>query len=174
MCFTPIDLAVDANRDGQITFDGKDVTSQDRPFRFWVNNDDDVHSGGAAGDPLANEPDSPHARPANSGDAAFANITCIRDLEDFTRLEVNAAAILTRLQDGSIQIGFKWKNVTDGSPAIKLFPAVASDLSYLYRLDPACVQVGIDPPDSDDGDIFYPNLHSYGTKLITVSGNSTT
>ncbi len=29
--------AVDANRDGNITFDGADQTSADKPYRFWVN-----------------------------------------------------------------------------------------------------------------------------------------
>lgn len=34
-------LLVDANRDGEIKADGSDATSAERPFRFWVNDDDD-------------------------------------------------------------------------------------------------------------------------------------
>lgn len=51
-----LQLAVDANRDGNITFDiqgqpGPDHTSADKPYRFWVNDSkesgDDESSGGA-------------------------------------------------------------------------------------------------------------------------------
>ncbi len=33
---------MDANRDGEITFDGKDKTTNAKPFRFWVNDDRDI------------------------------------------------------------------------------------------------------------------------------------
>ena len=33
----PMAMAVDNNRDGQITFDAADQTSADKPYRFWVN-----------------------------------------------------------------------------------------------------------------------------------------
>ncbi|RYZ44279.1 MAG: hypothetical protein EOP49_27485, partial [Sphingobacteriales bacterium] len=35
----PVEVAVDSNRDGEIVFDGKDQTSADKPYRFWINND---------------------------------------------------------------------------------------------------------------------------------------
>jgi hypothetical protein len=37
----PAGIAVDANRDGTIAFSGveRDTTSQDAPFRFWINDD---------------------------------------------------------------------------------------------------------------------------------------
>jgi hypothetical protein len=39
----PAGIAVDANRDGTIAFSGdsRDTTSQDAPFRFWINDDND-------------------------------------------------------------------------------------------------------------------------------------
>lgn len=37
----PPRLAVDANRDGTITFGAADATDATRPYRFWVNDDDD-------------------------------------------------------------------------------------------------------------------------------------
>jgi hypothetical protein len=44
-------LAVDANRDGQISLDGSDDTTSGKPFRFWINDSkeswDDESSGGA-------------------------------------------------------------------------------------------------------------------------------
>ena len=36
-----LQLAVDANRDGNVTFNAADATSTDKPYRFWVNNDYD-------------------------------------------------------------------------------------------------------------------------------------
>jgi hypothetical protein len=47
----PMAMAVDNNRDGQITFDAADQTSADKPYRFWVNDsqehDDDEAAVGA-------------------------------------------------------------------------------------------------------------------------------
>jgi len=47
-----LQLGVDANRDGSITFDAGDQTSAAKPFRFWINDDTDtgdVASGGSDG-----------------------------------------------------------------------------------------------------------------------------
>ena len=33
----PMAMAVDNNRDGQITFDAADQTTADKPYRFWIN-----------------------------------------------------------------------------------------------------------------------------------------
>jgi len=47
----PMAMAVDNNRDGQITFDAADQTSNDEPYRFWINDsqehDDDESAVGA-------------------------------------------------------------------------------------------------------------------------------
>jgi len=47
----PMAMAVDNNRDGQITFDAADRTSADNPYRFWINDsqehDDDESAVGA-------------------------------------------------------------------------------------------------------------------------------
>ncbi len=39
----PVAIAVDASRDGDIVFEGdsRDITSTDKPFRFWINDDHD-------------------------------------------------------------------------------------------------------------------------------------
>ncbi len=55
-------LAVDNNRDGQITFDNRDATTQINPYRFWINDSqehgDDESSEGEADDqiPGSNSP----------------------------------------------------------------------------------------------------------------------
>ena len=43
----PVDLMVDGNRDGQMSSDDglihdRDITTADRPYRFWLNDDDDT------------------------------------------------------------------------------------------------------------------------------------
>jgi hypothetical protein len=47
----PMAMAVDNNRDGQITFDSADQTTADTPYRFWINDSkekgDDESAGGA-------------------------------------------------------------------------------------------------------------------------------
>jgi Alpha/beta hydrolase of unknown function (DUF900) len=47
----PMAMAVDNNRDGQITFDSADQTTTDTPYRFWINDsqehDDDESAVGA-------------------------------------------------------------------------------------------------------------------------------
>jgi len=49
----PVELAVDGNHDGTISLSGSggsDQTSQDQPYTFWVNDDDD-HGDGTPGSP---------------------------------------------------------------------------------------------------------------------------
>jgi hypothetical protein len=51
----------DLNRDGQITFDGSDKTSPDKPFRFWINDSKesgDDESGGGADDQIPGQPET--------------------------------------------------------------------------------------------------------------------
>ena len=71
----PAGIAVDANRDGTIAFSGeaRDTTSQDAPFRFWSNDDNDFG-------------DSDHAD-AVLKDSSF-DINSLRDLEDYARLHI--------------------------------------------------------------------------------------
>jgi len=42
----PVEVAVDANRDGEITFDGQDKTTAENPYRFWINDDQDEETEG--------------------------------------------------------------------------------------------------------------------------------
>src|SRR6185295_8769910 len=70
----PAELMVDANRDGQMSFsDGEvhnaDVTTSDKPYRFWLNDDDD----GAA--------DEAEHVPASNPDYGDGIIRSKRDLE---------------------------------------------------------------------------------------------
>ena len=88
----PVDVAVDANRDGTITFDGQDATTAEKPYVFWANNDcDDGHSvdgGDWEEDDLEYAPGNqlPTVDQRTRLDCWSSKISCRRDLEDFSRL----------------------------------------------------------------------------------------
>ena len=102
----PMAMAVDANHDGQITFDAADQTTADKPYRFWINDDQDTD----AGDVI----------PVTSEDCGNDQIKCIRDLEDFARLNISVQGFADQIGQGKLLVGLKWKNTT-GIPAIKLW-----------------------------------------------------
>jgi hypothetical protein len=92
------ELMVDANRDGQMSFDDQairnaDWTGQWWPYRFWVNDDDD--SG-----------DKEH--PGSTLKDSYFDITSKRDLEDYTRLWINVTGLQKGLADGTLKLGLRW------------------------------------------------------------------
>lgn len=106
-------LVVDANRDGWMDFDG-DSTSQNKPCRFWVNDDDD-----------RDEQDHPGS---SVKDSTNNQIESQRDLEDFTRLHINIGGLQDAIAAGDIQVGLEWRDVASGtSPAIKIYIAAETD-----------------------------------------------
>ncbi len=118
------ELMVDGNRDGEMSFDdpvthANDQTTQDRPYRFWVNDDDD----GASGDP------GDHV-PVQTPDYADGVIRSSRDLEDFARLHVNLSGLGDQMESGSITAAFEWRQ-TSGTPKIKLYRAATEDGDYI-------------------------------------------
>ena len=115
----PIDIAVDSNRDGTIKFAGNsndpevadkpaDVTSQDKSFRFWINDDFDVDN-----------KDQERGTP----DWQDGLIQCTRDLEDFTRIQIFVGGLREGFESGKFKLGFEWKN-TSGSPAVQIYPQI--------------------------------------------------
>lgn len=89
-------MAVDNNRDGNISFGGEDLTSKDNPYRFWINNDcddeafykswinDDGDNDGISDDNVSKLDRSGTNDPDFEDDAPNS----LRDLEDFSRLQV--------------------------------------------------------------------------------------
>ena len=142
-----VDIAVDNNRDGEVEFANvADETTEDEPYRFWLNNDFDTTEvdelpGGATADSSDNE------------------IKTKRDLEDFTRLSFTTDAIQDQLKAGTIELGFKWKDA-EGSPSLKLYWSAMSDGSKLYV--------------EDDGEADLQMDTKYKTALGTVSGTTAT
>ncbi len=120
----PAQIAVDANRDGEITFDGKDKTTAEKPYRFWINNDqDDV------------EVDEPVIVDQNERDLLDSTIKTIRDLEDFSRIKISVGIPLNQLQEGKFKVGLKFKNATTNGPAIGIWVNESDTGSWDYLTD---------------------------------------
>ena len=125
--------AVDANRDGNITFDSQDQTSATNYYRFWVNNNHDGYDSSIL--------DYDDMNPSVYGsDANNISISCTRDLEDYTRLWINTQGLTADLQNGNLLLALEWKNVVDGNPGIRIFPAVETNGGSLYLTDEATAQ----------------------------------
>lgn len=141
-----VDVAVDNNRDGEVSFtDSGDDTTESEPYRFWVNDDSDTSEVGES--------------PSGANDSSDNEIKTKRDLEDFTRLSFQAEGIEDQLKNGDIELGFKWKNPSNG-PSLKLYWSAMSDGSKLYVEDDTNAALQLDA--------------KYKTSLGTVSGSSAT
>ena len=112
----PMGIAVDANRDGKIAFSGenRDFTSEQAPFRFWCNDDNDQDGEG-------------EESLSGAADSTDDEIRSLRDLEDFTRLHLYIGAFQDAIANGRIQIGLEWRQASAGSPSIKLYRAAEPD-----------------------------------------------
>ncbi|HLX68017.1 MAG TPA: alpha/beta hydrolase, partial [Verrucomicrobiae bacterium] len=137
-----LQLAVDADRDGNITFGTADATSADKPYRFWINNDYDGFDPGLG--------DYADLDPSGGSDADNLVISCTRDLEDYTRLWINTQGITRELLNGTFLLALEWKDVTD-DPKIQFFQAAEPDGGARYLVD------------SDTAHLQYAD---YGTHLI--------
>jgi hypothetical protein len=111
-------LAVDANHDGGIMFDDADLTTQNKPYRFWLNDDMDESKSSS----LFSE-DEPEVYPPSRPDSGDRAINSARDCEDLTRLWLDAGNLADYLKDAAndLYIGLKWENVGDTPPSIRLF-----------------------------------------------------
>lgn len=134
-------LAVDANRDGAIKLpaeDLSDMTTSDKPFRFWSNDDDD-------GDQLRGEKDFTNDVKDHSFNLIFG-IRSRRDLEDFTRLHIDIPGLQAALSTGDVLLGLKWKEVVDGTPAINLYRAAEANGGVEYLQDSSVAHSQINEP----------------------------
>lgn len=138
-------LAVDANRDGEIKLlgeEGADLTSATRPYRFWVNDDDDhLVDSSITGVYSELEDDDRNITNVQNEDWRNNVIDTPRDLEDFARLWVSVPGLSDSLKNGQLYLGLKWKNMT-GTPAIKLHRSkdAAGSADYLFNTSAAAQQ----------------------------------
>ncbi|PAW79530.1 MAG: hypothetical protein B9S32_03055 [Verrucomicrobia bacterium Tous-C9LFEB] len=155
----PAELAVDANRDGTIKFGGNssdsdvadkptDTTTQDKPFRFWCND----------GQNVAEDQAALSGSQVTTANYTLGQINFKGDLENFARLWMYIGGLQQAIHDGNIKIGFKWKNTT-GTPAVNIYKAFEADGGKQYLEDDAnaASQIGSD----------------YKTAVATVSGTTT-
>ncbi len=140
----PIDLAIDANRDG--TIDQGETASEDRPFRFWINNDDDPNT---LGDDVELAMKKDELSPPGFEDwrsaPTLGHIDGVRDLEDFTRLHLTLPEdIVQKAKAGKVQVGFKWTN--GSGPRIRAYKSQGDegDEKYLFYQYEADLQVDSD------------------------------
>lgn len=114
-------IFVDNNRDGEINTEDNpadnvsDKTDISHPYRFWVNDDDDysIGNGDTTGENV------PVAK-SDSDDPGV--IDGVRDLEDFSRLNIKVGPLQDLLAQGKIKLGMKWINIQPGgSPSLNLY-----------------------------------------------------
>jgi hypothetical protein len=136
----PVELAVDGNRDGTITLSGSggsDQTTEDKPYRFWVNDNQDSSSENniaAVGGVTVTEGE---VVPVATPDYTDPNIQCKRDLEDWARLWISlkgdATLIKAMVQNGdSVGLQFEAVSSTESTPTIKICEAVETTGSTGY------------------------------------------
>ncbi|MFZ4777555.1 MAG: hypothetical protein ACOYM3_19470 [Terrimicrobiaceae bacterium] len=148
LMLVPVDMAVDANRDGVIKFAGnfnssdpnlagkpQDKTEESKPFRFWINDDND-------GLPNAEG----EAVGTGTSDYEDGVIQTARDLEDFARLYVHIGGFYEEIADGTFKIGLKWRDTNGTAPKVKVYKSTdtAGSDSYLKEDTAAFAQVSGD------------------------------
>jgi hypothetical protein len=147
-----MDIAVDADRNGEVSFAGTDATTEEDPFRFWINDDDDGEQ--SYSEEVGDSGTKDHETFGFLDTNAIKNV---RDLEDFFRLWIDLPdSIIEAIENDNLQIGLKWANAT-GSPAVNLFKAVENDGGILYLTETATAEAQIEgefdnPIKSEDGD----------------------
>ena len=138
-------MAVDNNRDGQVTFDLDDQTSSQNPYRFWLNDDMDV----TTTDWEWADPD-PEVYPPTRPDSADQIINSPRDCEDLSRLWLNVSGLNDLGWPDDLYVGLKWQNTTD-TPSVRLFRSVEPDggLGYIKNHLIAVQQSKWDPSQTE-------------------------
>lgn len=137
----PAELMVDGNRDGQMSFDdgeihNADLTSEDRPYRFWLNDDDDTDRQLVEGGQPEGEPKEVEVVPAPRPDSSLHQIVSKRNLEDFTRLWINLTGIADAVKAGDFEVGLRWADVAPGTnPSINIYPSADGSGSDSYLKD---------------------------------------
>lgn len=132
-------LFVDANRDGEIKTDGSDMTTSDRPYRFWINDDDDNSFQEARW-----SDSDPEHYPARRADASNHIIDGPRDCEDLSRIWIDANGLLDILKSpaNNLYLGFKWRSTYGTHPSIRLFRSAdaTGGLGHIKNAPTALVQ----------------------------------
>lgn len=147
-----MDIAVDNDRDGEVSFGGTDTTTENQPHTFWVNDDND-------GTGIGSENVGSSTKDYTNG-----QLSSKRDLEDLSRIQLEVGSIEDALIAGDLQLGLKWKNTTD-SPAIRLYlhSDILGGTGYVTDDGAAGLQIGT----------TYKDVLKDKSNLSTISDGST-
>lgn len=147
MLMIPADIAVDANRDGIISYGGssadiggttRDNTSKDRPFRFWCNDDDDGLPN-SEGEVVVSA----------SKDYEDGAIQTARDLEDFSRLQLFIGSYHSEIAAGTMKVGLKWSDTNGTSPKIKVYKSTDTTGTDSYLKGETAAFAQVSGPDAE-------------------------
>ncbi|MFT3830618.1 MAG: alpha/beta hydrolase [Opitutaceae bacterium] len=143
----PAWLGVDADRDGRISYPvalpdvANDATSEDKPFRFWINDDDDRQHTVDGSD---SEEDD-----LGGGEQIGLRADCLedrpqskRDLEDYARLWISTQGLNSAFKDETnpLYLGLQWTDTNGTTPAIKIVKHVETDGGTKYLTDETVAQ----------------------------------
>jgi hypothetical protein len=149
----PVEVRVDADRDGEITFDQKDKTTAAKPYRFWVNDDRDIENDVDDGDSEEDDVDS------FANDCDQPGLEYSRDLEDLTRLWIDFSGISQVFPASDPTVALKVRIQSEsGDPRFTFFQPVESDGGKQYLKDEATGSSQLQG--------------SYGQELCRVAGTS--
>jgi hypothetical protein len=136
-----LNVAVDANRDNYIQFDGSDTTTTERPYRFWVNDGRDGLYNETDWNGYATNSFTIPVQDALDPSTVVPNHTDViingtRDLENFARVSIHleGASLIEAVASNAVTIGMAWRPLfsdddqagwdptgSDGNPKINLF-----------------------------------------------------
>ncbi len=116
-----LQIAVDNNRDGNITFDGADQTSVANPYRFWINDsqehDDDETSEGAADDQIPGSSSPNYEMSRINGDSDFVNFfPVVLNLSNALQLLPPSAGFEYHLVQNDDAVKFVYTDLTLADP----------------------------------------------------------
>lgn len=101
----PVEVVPDCNRDGKIDQVDRGKVTVEKPWRFWINDDDD--SGDTGGSDISVEDDG-----GIVPDAVGTSVDGIRDLIDFFPLHLDLKAALTSMSETDFQYFLKHESQT--------------------------------------------------------------
>ena len=132
-----VSLVVDANRDGNLIFDGesRDITSPGNPYKFWTNSDFDDAFDQSTIFYTEFEQDDREVSSVEQEDWRRDRVACARDLEDFFRLQarVAGAGAAKLIKDGRLVIGLTWDGGSlPGQPVLKLYGHIEKEGTGAY------------------------------------------
>jgi hypothetical protein len=125
---------VDADRDGEITFDGKDKTTFQKPYRFWINDDRDIEDHNETDGGYLEEDDVD----SFASDCDQPGLEYRRDLEDLTRLWIDFSGVSQVFPASDPTVALKVRIQSEpGDPKLTFFQPVESDGGTQYLKDEA-------------------------------------